>query len=125
MTRATDFNNVTIFKHSESEIQTLKSCKIKQYFQSKVNEYKHQDKIADRQWKPSDYVTVDWINDTYCSIEVCSCIVCKTPYEVVVSDTGTITSNITVDRIDNAKAHTTDNIRLCCNMCNVTKKSRY
>ena len=125
LTRATDFSNVTIFEHSESEIQTLQSCKIKQYFQGKVNGYKHQDKIAIREWKPSDYVTVDWINDTYSSMEVCSCIVCKTPYEAAVTENGTVTSNITVDRIDNTKAHTKDNIRLCCVTCNVTKGNRY
>ena len=59
LTRSTDFSNITIFEHPASEIESLKSCKIKQYFKNKVDGYKHQDKTADRKWNSIDYVDVE------------------------------------------------------------------
>ena len=76
------------------------------------------------EWNSNDYVDVEWISDEYEKLEVTSCTVCREPYETVVEN-DKVYSNLTVDRLDNSKAHTKDNIRICCVTCNVTKGNRY
>lgn len=125
LTRSTDFSQVVVFEHSEGEIEELQRHRVKQYFKTKVDGYKHQDKIAGRSWQADEFVTVDWINEEYSKLKVICCCVCKAPYETVVDENGKVKSNLTVDRIDNTKPHLKTNCRLCCVNCNVTKANRY
>jgi hypothetical protein len=48
LTRATDFNNVTVFLHGKNEVNSLGESKIKQFFNEKVENYKLQDKRGKR-----------------------------------------------------------------------------
>jgi hypothetical protein len=120
LTRATDLKNVTFLQDSEKDVTQSKRCKIKQYFTEKVTHYKHQDIVAGRQWKQEDYVTADWIKEEFGQLDPVCCFLCSTPYETIVSN-GNVTSNLTVDRIDNTKAHIKTNCRLCCVDCNRAK----
>ena len=125
LTRATDFDNVTIFQHSEDEVSALNKSKVKQYFTQKVDGYKRQDKVAGRTWEKDEFVDPDFINDEYGKLQVKCCLCCKSPYELVVGEDGQVTSNITIDRIDSNIAHIKSNSRLLCKNCNCTKGNRY
>ncbi len=128
LTRATDFNNVTIFEHPKTEISSLYKSKVKQYFDQKVESYKKQDKIAGRKWdkEVDDYVDADWFNDEYFKLQVKSCIACRIPYEPPLIDCyGIVHSNITADRINNKLPHTQINCRLLCKQCNCTRGNKY
>lgn len=124
ITRATDLSNVTIYQHSQAEIKSLETSKLKQYFQLKVEGYKNQDKNSFRSYNPKKYITPEWINDMFYDLTVQSCIVCHTPYETYIEN-GKVHSNLTVDRIDSSIAHTKNNCRLLCCQCNRTKSNRY
>jgi 5-methylcytosine-specific restriction endonuclease McrA len=68
-------------------------------------------------------VTEKWIQS---KIEECNnqCKFCKKHMEIYITD-ATVHSNITVDRIDNSKAHTIKNSQICCLNCNLRKGARY
>ncbi|MBS1736426.1 MAG: hypothetical protein JSS98_07425 [Bacteroidetes bacterium] len=125
LTRATDFNNVTIFKHSDDDVSNLTRSRVKQYFEKKVEGYKTQDKLADRTWKANTFVTAEWIKEEYAKLQQKQCACCKSPYEIYVDEDGTVKSNLTVDRIDSNLAHLKTNCRLLCRTCNSVKANRY
>jgi len=50
LTRATDFNNITIFEHPQTEVNKLHQSRARQYFNDKVASYMKQDKTAGRKW---------------------------------------------------------------------------
>ena len=124
LTRATDFKNVLIFQHSDTEVSDSVRHKIRQYFELKVDGYKRQDKIAGRAFDVADYVTAEWISEEYDKLENETCLSCNTPYETVANN-GEVHSNLTVDRIDNSKAHIKTNSRLCCVSCNRSRSNHY
>ena len=86
---------------------------------------------AGREWEdlvnPEDpeetievYVNVNWINEMHMKQEG-QCLNCKAPFEMVLED-GYVRSNITVDRIDNTKAHLKTNCKLTCIKCNCSRR---
>ena len=121
ITRARKLDNVYIYVHSDSEVERFTDSKIKQYFRFKVENYKIQDRKANRKWEEKDFITESWINKqielhgTYCKF-------CKTNMELYVTEENRVESNVTVDRVDNKLAHVQSNCQLCCLKCNVTKK---
>lgn len=122
LTRSTDLKNITVYQDSDEDVQESQYYRIKRYVKDKVNNYKYQDKISGRTWKPEDYVTAEWIKQEYGQMDKKSshCFLCRTPYEINVQN-GKVTSNLTVDRIDNKIAHIQSNCRLCCSDCNRAK----
>lgn len=48
LTRATDFDNVTIFEHSSSELKSLNESRVKQYLKEKIESYKEQERVEGR-----------------------------------------------------------------------------
>ncbi|HRP37434.1 MAG TPA: hypothetical protein PLS50_06530, partial [Candidatus Dojkabacteria bacterium] len=124
LTRATNLNNVTIFKHSDYAVCASEKAKQKQYFVEKVKGYKHQDNMSGRVYDENSFITADWINETFENLESHVCSVCREPYEIYTFN-GEVHSNLTVDRIDSSLAHTKDNVRLCCKTCNATKSNHY
>ena len=119
LTRATDFNNVTIFVHSQEETKKLKLAKLYQYLNLKIKGYMEQDKTCQRSYKKEDYITSNWIlfiqqfsND--------ECIKCNSRYYFHNEDDH-IHSNLSVDRIDCKIAHIQSNCQLLCTHCNVLK----
>ena len=121
ITRSRKLDNVFIYIHSEAEVERFTDSKIKQYFRFKVENYKQQDRKANRTWDEKDYITEPWINEqvdkfgTYCPF-------CRTNMELYVDEAGQVHSNVTVDRKDNKLAHVQNNCQLCCLKCNITKK---
>jgi len=125
LTRATDFNNVTIFIHNDDEVSQLVKCKTKQHFVFKVDGYKHQDKQAKREFKNEEFITAEWIKEQYSKLERKACSCCQAPYEIVLDPNNVVRTNITVDRIDSNIAHVQTNCQLLCGLCNSTKGNRY
>ena len=123
-TLATDFKNVVIFEHSDTEVSDSVRQKIRQYFKLKVDGYKRQDKIGGRDFTPADYVTAEWISEEYDNLESECCRTCHTPYETVAVN-GEVHSNLTVDRIDNSKAHIKTNSCLSCVAFNRSRSNHY
>ena len=123
MTRVTKLEDVSIFIHSKKEIESLTQSRLKLYLRNKIDSYKMQDKKANRDYNQNDFVTVEWIyekiEENFC------CKFCKEYFELYLSEDSNVISNITVDRIDNNKAHIITNCQLCCHHCNITKGNRY
>jgi hypothetical protein len=86
----------------------------------KVNNYKLQDKKAGRTFNPALYVNSDWIRKTR-QAQNNECCICKRPLELCLND-GTVTSNVTVDRINNKLAHIKSKCKLSCIKCNCSRK---
>jgi hypothetical protein len=118
LTRATNFNNVTVFIHSDEEVVKLGYSRLLRYFKDKVDGYKHQDENKNRDITKG-YITGDWILEQYKAND--SCVHCQSPFDIDFDEDHNMTSNLTVDRIDNSKAHTKANCCLSCLHCNVSK----
>ena len=123
LTRARDLSQVTIFEHSKSEVSRLEKGRIKRYLEDKVLGYKRQDKNAGRCFKKNDFITADWIADEHERVKE-RCDGCGDPFEFVVAE-GNVTTNLTVDRIDNSKAHIKSNSCLKCLDCNRARSNHY
>jgi hypothetical protein len=120
LTRTDDLSKITVFEHNQNEVNGLTSSRMTQYFHMKVNNYKLQDKKAGRTFNVKDYVTSDWIRTTR-QAQKNECCICKCPLELCLND-GTVTSNVTVDRIMNDLAHIQSNCKLSCIKCNCSRK---
>ena len=110
ITRATSFENVTIFKHSADELTRWGYGYLAVNFSQKIPAYKEQDAFANRIYNDNDYITPKWFID--CLQESLHCKYCAKLFTV--DDITTITAN----RIDNSIAHTVNNCELCCLHCN-------
>lgn len=119
ITRARKLDNITIYIHPKEEVERYTESKLKQYFKIKVDNYKQQDRKANREFKDEDYITSDWIYQQY---DIKDCPYCKKAMTIHVADEGNVTSNITVNRHKNTLAHTKENCQLCCHHCNITLK---
>jgi hypothetical protein len=86
------------------------------YLWHKVKNYKKQDKKRGRIWLTKDYVNPTWI-EAQMQKQNYKCAICKGPLKISADD-HCITSNVTVDRIDNQLAHTRGNCKLSCHKCN-------
>ena len=120
LTRATDFNNVSIFIHGLAEVGRLSKARLMRYYNNKITSYKSQDAKKGRSIDDADYVDAEWIMAQYNKNKTCS--YCSIPFEFDVDEDELMTSNLTVDRINNDKPHTKANSCLCCHLCNVSKK---
>ena len=121
ITRASTLKNVQIFIHSKQETERYNISKFTQYFESKINGYKQQDKIAGRKITDEEYATVGFI-EKLIDQNNAKCCYCSVPLELYIDFDNSVKSDITLDRIDNSKAHFKSNCRLSCLLCNVSKK---
>ena len=120
LTRVTNLNNVTIFNHSNDEIKGLNYCKLLQYFKIKIIGYKHQDRIAKRNYNEKEYITYKELWVQYKSQKCCT--YCHVPFELKLTKENKIHSNITVDRKNATLAHLTNNCVLSCITCNCARR---
>ena len=84
----------------------------------KIVGYKIQDKAGHREIV-KDYINSDWFIDKLGS----TCNICKCELIYNIQAKGTITSNITADRIDNNISHSVSNCKICCVRCNASKSN--
>ena len=119
LTRVISPSQITIFINSDKARNNLFNARIKQYFNFKVNGYKNQDKIKNRNYENDEYITGDWFMQT---LKECNqCYMCKKSFSLDIID-SVVKSDITADRIDNKLAHTKNNCKLACVKCNITAK---
>jgi hypothetical protein len=121
ITRCRYLDNVSVFIHSKQEIERLTDMKFNLYFRLKVENYKIQDAKKDRQYNDNDYIDNNWIFQEIEKTNI-TCPYCYIPMSLELNEDNDVISNITVDRIDNSKAHIKTNCRLSCLHCNITKK---
>ena len=121
ITRCRKLNDVSVFIHSEQEISRFTRSKIIQYFSFKIDGYKHQDFKKNRKWNDDEYITIDWIEERFTTMGT-KCKYCSKHIQLYVDESACVHSDLTVDRIDNSKAHIKSNCQLCCLHCNNSKK---
>ena len=109
ISRATDLNNITIFEHSKEEVRDLKCCKIQGY--------KEQDRKCYRKFKKEDYIDYNWVRK-----QGMHCIKCNKLFDISFDKNNNVTSDMTIDRINNNVAHVKDNCQIMCLQCNCTKR---
>ena len=120
LTRTTKFEDITIFEHSEKEVNNLTDAKIRQYFKLKIINYKKQDEKASR-IITDDYIDVEWINNEFVKNKICGYDECQNNLTVEIDEYNNIVSNISVDRINNKISHLKNNCCLMCVHCNCAK----
>ena len=123
ITRARKIENISVYIHSKSEVERLTESRIKQYFNFKINSYKNQDKIKNRTWEECEYVNHDWLIEKIDKSNMI-CSGCQKYLEINLDENNDVESNITIDRIDNTKAHIQKNCQILCFTCNITKGNR-
>ena len=94
ITRATNLNNITIFKHGEQEQHALYRSKLKHYFDLKIHGYKTQDKKASREFEDTEFITIDWLASEFEKSQKCGH--CKKEFERYINDSNHVVSNVTV-----------------------------
>jgi hypothetical protein len=123
LTRNKSLDDITIVLSSKDERNALNHCRIKQYFEMKIENYKKQDKVANREVDNDKFVTYKWITDKLkCSVK---CGRCHEAMDLPTLIDGKVVSNITVDRADNSQPHHQDNCFLSCHLCNVSASNRH
>ena len=121
ITRARSLQNIQIFIHPEKEVQSYTQARLKQYFNFKINNYKNQDKKANRDFISDDYIDEDFIfNQIKKTNNKCS--YCKKDLELFIDNENNVKSDLTIDRINNKLPHIKSNCKICCLICNVNKK---
>ena len=121
ITRVRTLDDLTIYEHSNDEVNRLSESKLRLYLNMKIQNYVTQDNNGGRTIS-KDYITCDWISEQLNKCDKCPC--CKEIFELY-NDDGETISNITVDRIDSNLDHNIKNCRLLCKTCNATKSNRY
>jgi len=110
LTRARDPSQ--LFYYAGSSRPTATAAQV---VESKLAHYRAQDATAGRYWSDGEFITVEQV---MAMEPVCHCCgaACEWVYEA-----GDL-SQWTLDRIDNAVAHTATNCRIACLSCNAARK---
>ena len=116
ITRCVDFKNVSFYENSEAEQDRVEQ-QLKTYFKNKIEGYKQQDKRNLREINLDNYVDVDWCMGRLSG--TCGKCGCDFYFE---TKKGNINSNFSCQRVDNAFAHSKDNIIAFCCWCNCASK---
>jgi len=125
ITRARNLKDIQIFIHSENENKNLMESKFKLYFRLKAQNYKNQDKKANRPINETiEYVNEEWIST---KLDECKgvCPQCKKFMELYLDGNSEVVSNITVDRTNSNLPHYKNNCVLMCGSCNKSKGARF
>jgi hypothetical protein len=129
LTRCRKLDDVYIFLHSKSEIESLVQSRIRHYFNNKILGYKQQDKIKNREYDDVDYITEKWIYEQVTIKNGLKCKCCGGSFYLYLNDNNefnnNVISNITVDRIHSSLPHVERNCQILCNKCNSAKGNRY
>ena len=107
ITRTTDLNNIRIFRGNLPKQSDPCFAAIRK----RIYSHKDADKKAGRKFNEKSYITEDWILDTLKRTHYCA--ECELSLDI---------SNYSVDRINNALAHTKKNCRIICLPCNLADK---
>ena len=120
ITRARSLKNLQIFIHDKQEVKRFNEAKIKQYLSFKIDNYKLQDKKANRDIS-NNFIDVEFILEQMKKLNN-KCCLCLKDIEIFIDADNNIKSDLTIDRKNNNLAHIKTNCQLCCLKCNVSKK---
>lgn len=112
LTRTTDWSHINIYFNRS--IQKQNENRLRRVISDMIEGHRQSDRENERWISHEDeYITVDYIMSLLNS----SCFLCGDPYEI-----GGGCGSFSIDRIDNHRAHTKDNVRIICSMCNSIKR---
>ena len=114
LTRCVDFGNVKFFKNKSMD-KEMDNNMIMRYFKNKLENYKLQDRKANREKNEEEYITPEWCLNSFKS----RCEKCNTPFNSEVKH-GKLCSNSTAQRLCNEYGHNLDNCCAYCFYCNVS-----
>ena len=115
ITRVRDLKQITIFKHSQYEIERKIISRYILYFKVECDGYLEQDNKFKRPFLIDNYINSDWFITEYEKNDKCK--YCHEPLEYELVDNN-VYSNITANRINNMVGHEIDNCEICCIDCN-------
>ena len=121
MTRSRDLNNVIVFINSDEEIAMYTDLRIRQYYKFKIENYKLQDDMKNRKYTNEEFIDTKWIENRI-ETKGLKCEMCCKDFEIYIDTENNVNSNLTIDRLDNSKAHIKSNCQLACLLCNISKK---
>ena len=114
ITRCVDFRKVRFFKNDDFDKQLDKNM-ITKYFQNKVENYKMQDRRAQREINEEEYISAEWCLQQFKS----RCQKCNTSFNFETKK-GKLCSNFTAQRLCNFRQHEVENCIAYCVYCNVS-----
>jgi len=121
LTRSRDLNNVIVFINSDEEIAMYTDLRIRQYYKFKIENYKLQDDMKNRKYTNEEFIDTKWIENRI-ETKGLKCEMCCKDFEIYIDTENNVNSNLTIDRLDNSKAHIKSNCQLACLLCNISKK---
>ena len=121
ITRARSLKNLQIFIHPEREVSSYTNSRIKQYFTFKIQNYKKQDEKAKRDFKVDEYIDEEFIFSQQKKTNN-KCSYCMKDLQIYINNENNVISDLTIDRVDNRFAHIKSNCKICCLICNISKK---
>ena len=121
ITRARSLKNLQIFIYPENEVKSYTFARIRQYFNMKIQNYKKQDEKAKRGFKDEDYIDENFIFVQQKKTNN-KCSYCLKDLQIYINNDNNVISDLTIDRVDNKLAHIKNNCKICCHLCNVSKK---
>eukprot|EP00438_Fugacium_kawagutii_P013577 Skav212334 [mRNA] locus=scaffold5228:693:3725:+ [translate_table: standard] len=113
ITRARDLSKVKFFKYSDDKEDAFNKRCIESYFCRKVENYKLQDKKANREIPKNGYMNAEWFIKNINN----QCNYCGCGFTLNINK-GNVSTNLTAQRKDNDLTHTLDNIIPFCDRCN-------
>ena len=114
LTRCVDFRKVKFYCNPDFDKQMDKNM-IMRYFKNKVENYKIQDRRAQREINEEEYISAEWCLSQFRA----RCQKCNTSFNFETKK-GKLCSNFTCQRLDNSIAHHIDNSTSFCVYCNVS-----
>ena len=111
ITRVRDLKQITIFKHSQEEIECKIISRYILYFKVKCDGYLEQHNKFKRPFLIDNYINGAWFISEYEKSDKCK--YCHEPLEYELVD-----NNVYSNRIDNMIGHEIDNCEICCIDCN-------
>jgi hypothetical protein len=120
ITRARSLDKVTFFINSDDKRNQFKDFRITQYFKFKIENYKNQYKLKNREYKEEEYISHSWFIEKFEKNNYCK--FCNNTFNLYLNDENNVSSDITADRINNDLPHTKNNCFLSCYICNCSRK---
>ena len=115
ISRVDDFNKLRFLISHDETVNIHDNNLFKKYLLQKINGYKMQDNKKKLKYDENEYINVDVFLNMLENTK--SCNICRDIYEYDICN-NKITSNISLNRIDNSYGHLIKNIDLLCVMCN-------
>ena len=110
VTRCRDLDRVKFYKYDVGT--EITDYEIDQYLNKKIQGYKKQDRDASREIGDDKYIDIKWLRDR---MNKC-CNNCGEEF-LIEKERGSITSNLTAQRLNGTISHHKDNIKAFCVYC--------